>query len=189
MSFALKHNLTDAALQDLLQLVSYFIPKPNIWVSSLYTFKKIFNTTQLKSTCIYYSKYCKSTIDDILQLKCHLCGTEQDSKSYFVSIRIKDQIKNLFNRPGFFHAIQHRFTRMVSPGIVADVKDGVLYGTLAKAGKFLSSIYNLSFQFNTDGVPLFSSSSFSVWPNQWASGEDEKLYKQQTSCRSMVLLY
>ena len=35
MSFALKHNLTDAALQDLLQLVSYFIPKPNIWVSSL----------------------------------------------------------------------------------------------------------------------------------------------------------
>ena len=53
MSFSLKHNLTDAALQDLLQLVSYFIPKPNIWVSSLYTFKKIFNTTQLKSTCIY----------------------------------------------------------------------------------------------------------------------------------------
>ena len=53
---------------------------------------------------------------------------------------------------------------MVSTGIVADVYDGVLYGTLAKAGKFLSSIYNLSFQFNTDGVPLFSSSSFSMWP-------------------------
>ena len=41
MSFALKHNLTDAAQQDLLQLVSYIIPKPNIWVSSLYTFKKL----------------------------------------------------------------------------------------------------------------------------------------------------
>ena len=68
MSFALKHNLTDAALQDLLQLISYFIPKPNICVTSLHSFKKTFNATQrafiivktvnpLLKTCLHYNAH------------------------------------------------------------------------------------------------------------------------------------
>ena len=161
MSFALKHNLTDAALQDLLQLISYFIPKPNICVTSLHSFKKTFNATQLKSTCFHY---CKSSLENMLTLQCPLCGTDQDSKSYFISLCIKEQLQNLFGRPGFFTAIQHRFSRNTSPEVIGDVYDGALYNALFSAGGFLSSACNISFQWNTDGVSLFPSSSYSMWP-------------------------
>jgi hypothetical protein len=77
---------------------------------------------------------------------------------------IKEQLKNLFSRPEFFRAIEHRFSRNVSTGVIGDVYDGALYSALSRAGEFLSTAYNLSFQWNTDGVPLFSSSSYSMWP-------------------------
>ena len=66
MSFALKHNLTDAALKDLLQLISYFVPTPNICITSLYAFKKFFHSTQLRTNRVYYCKVCKYAIEDML---------------------------------------------------------------------------------------------------------------------------
>ena len=71
MSFALKHNLTDAALQDLLQLILYLIPKPNICVTSLYSFKKTFNATQLKSTCFHYCKTVNPLLNTCLHYNAH----------------------------------------------------------------------------------------------------------------------
>lgn len=72
-----------------------------------------------------------------------------------------EQIKCLFSRPGFFTSLCHQFSRNITSGYLEDVYDGTLYCSLSKAGGFLSSI---SLQWNTDGVPLFSSSSFSMWP-------------------------
>ena len=48
-------------------------------------------------------------------------------------------------------------------GVIADVYDGALYSALSRSGEFLSSVCNISFQWNTDGVPLFRSSSYSMW--------------------------
>ena len=39
-----------------------------------------------------------------------------------------------------------------------------IYSALSRSGEFLSSVCNISFQWNTDGVPLFRSSSYSMWP-------------------------
>ena len=138
MSFALKHNLTDAALHDLLQLIAYFVQTPNICITSLYSFKKFFNTTQQKSTRIYYCKNCKSPIEDLLGLHCSSCKEQADLKCYFLNISIADQIKKLFSRPGFFTSLQHRFTRTISPGYMGDVYDGALYRYLSRPGAFLS---------------------------------------------------
>ena len=44
-----------------------------------------------------------------------------------------------------------------------DVYDGALYRALIKDG-FLSNKNNVSFTLNVDGVPVFQSSSFSLWP-------------------------
>ena len=41
--------------------------------------------------------------------------------------------------------------------MIGDVYDGALYNALFSAGGFLSSACNISFQWNTDGVSLFSS--------------------------------
>ena len=88
----------------------------------------------------------------------------KDLKCYFLNISIADQIKKLFSRPGFFTSLQHRFTRTISPGYIGDMYDGALYRHLSRPGAFLSYQSNISFQWNTDGVPLFSSSSYSMWP-------------------------
>ena len=93
MSFALKHNLTDAAIQDLLQLISFFIPTPNTCITSLYSFKKFFAVTQLNSNHIYYCRRCKSTIANMLALQCSMCSELLDFKSYFISISLAEQIK------------------------------------------------------------------------------------------------
>ena len=159
MSFALKHNLTDAALKDLLQLI-YFVPTPNICITSLYAFKKFFHSTQLRTNRVYYCKVCKCAIEDIY---CNSCK-QHNSNCYFVNLCIKEQIQNLFRRPGFFSALQHRFSRPSSPGCIRDVYDGAIYRSLSELGGFLSSTSNISFQWNTDGVSLFKSSSFSMWP-------------------------
>ena len=44
-----------------------------------------------------------------------------------------------------------------------DIKDGFVYQQLVSNG-FLSKSNNISFQLNTDGVPVFKSSGCSFWP-------------------------
>ena len=51
-------------------------------------------------------------------------------------------------------------SRNTSPGVIGDVYDGALNNALFSAGGFLSSACNIYFQWNTDGVSLFSSSSY-----------------------------
>ena len=47
---------------------------------------------------------------------------------------------------------------------IEDVYDGALYQREFKPGGFLSEPYNISFKLNTDGVAIFHSLQFGVWP-------------------------
>jgi hypothetical protein len=44
-----------------------------------------------------------------------------------------------------------------------DICDGEVYQSLVRNG-FLADNRNVSFIFNTDGIPIFKSSKFSFWP-------------------------
>ena len=46
---------------------------------------------------------------------------------------------------------------------ISDISDGAVYETLLEKGAF-KSIYDISVILNTDGVPVFNSSSYSFWP-------------------------
>ena len=46
LSFVINHNLTDAALRDLLHIISLHCPSQNLCVTSLYMFKKYFEATK-----------------------------------------------------------------------------------------------------------------------------------------------
>ena len=46
---------------------------------------------------------------------------------------------------------------------IEDIYDGLRYRKLIQDG-FFDGQYNISFQGNTDGVSLFKSSSFEIWP-------------------------
>lgn len=47
---------------------------------------------------------------------------------------------------------------------IEDVCDGALYQKEFKPGGFLSEPYNISVKLNTDGVAIFRSLQFGVWP-------------------------
>ena len=48
-------------------------------------------------------------------------------------------------------------------GHLSDIHDGSVYKEMVKEGVFLSK-YHISVILNTDGIPVFRSSSFSFWP-------------------------
>ncbi len=168
MSFAINHNLTDSAVQDLLQLINLHCLTPNLCVTTLYMLKKHFSSTQFSSTRHYYCRFCKTTINNF-DLVCPntACGRSAGTKpSYFLELSIADQLRNMFKRPKFFGKLQHRFSRTKPPRLseIEDVYDGQLYCDLMKPGEFLANLRNISFQLNTDGVALFHSSNFGIWP-------------------------
>ena len=48
--------------------------------------------------------------------------------------------------------------------VITDIIDGKYYTRLCEPGQFLNNQCNISVIFNTDGAPLYSSSSVSLWP-------------------------
>jgi len=67
--------------------------------------------------------------------------------------------------PEFVRGLKYRFQRKKRAGKnIEDVYDGSLYQSTCAPGGFLSEPYNLSVKVNTDGVAIFHSSQFGVWP-------------------------
>lgn len=73
-------------------------------------------------------------------------------------------MRELYNRPGFYHRLQHRFRQLhANLNNINDVNDGSLHTNLRRNG-YLSNQNNISFMWYTDGVPVFKSSHISIWP-------------------------
>lgn len=67
--------------------------------------------------------------------------------------------------PEFVSGLEHRFQRRKqAEENIEDVYDGKLYKDQFQHGGLLAQSFNLSFKLNTDGVAVFKSSKFGVWP-------------------------
>ena len=74
-------------------------------------------------------------------------------------------ITHFFADPEFVTGLTHRFNRVKrAERNIEDVYDGALYQRKFVPGGFLSERYNISVKVNTDGVAIFRSSQFGVWP-------------------------
>ena len=66
---------------------------------------------------------------------------------------------------GFYERLQYRFRQnRRSTDNIEDIYDGLVYEKHFKNYGFLANPDNISFFWNTDGVPLFKSSNISIWP-------------------------
>lgn len=84
----------------------------------------------------------------------HTCPGFHTSPFFFLSLD-----------PEFVHGLRHRFERVKRDELsIEDVYDGSLYKSKCGPDGFLSKQYNLSLKLNTDGVAIFHSSQFGVWP-------------------------
>ena len=118
-----------------------------------------------------YHHYCINcffkVIDHAVQNcpKCEYDLLVNGSKRYFIELPIINQMISFFKRVGFYESLQYRFKRNKrSSKNIEDIYDGLIYQKHFKNYGFLANPDNISFLWNTDGMPLFKSSKISIWP-------------------------
>ena len=97
------------------------------------------------------------------------CGYDlaiTDNKRYFIEFPIANQLKSFFKKKDFYENLQYTFNcKKKKKGNLEDIYDGEIYLKHFKDNGFLSNKDNISFLWNTDGVPLvFKSSKVYIWP-------------------------
>jgi len=133
--------------------------KPTIFKKTL--FRKVFE--KLKSPIARHF-YCSSCLAYLEQndSPCE-CENRQET-SYFIEIQVASQIISLFSRERFYEDLQYRFFRQSIEGTHGEIYDGDLYRKLFKPGRFLWDKNNISFTWYSDGIPVFKSKTYSLWP-------------------------
>ena len=103
---------------------------------------------------------------------CEETFAANNDKPIFIEIPIIDQLKVMFSRKGFYSDLKHRYQRKKrNLSAIEDIYDGARYQSYMQSGKFLSQDHNISFIWNTDGVPVFKSSKYSIWPLYFSIAE------------------
>ncbi|XP_066923710.1 uncharacterized protein [Clytia hemisphaerica] len=166
LSYSIRFSLSGEAMSNLLLLIHILLPGGSKIPKTLYMFKKFFS--QLKSPMVFHEfcSYCFTEVQSKEIKICSNCCKEiSKSKSYFIEFPIILQLKKFFRRSDFFESLQYRFKRVKqNEEGIEDIYDGSLYQNNWSKGCNLSNPYNISFTWNTDGVPLFKSSKISLWP-------------------------
>ncbi|XP_071633972.1 uncharacterized protein [Temnothorax longispinosus] len=161
LSLILNHQLTGSCVADLLHVLHLHCIAQGLRKLSLYRFRQYFSFSNAPVTKIYYCSNCMSLLDQNYNV-CPECQ-ERNRVSYFMKLNIIAQLKKILSRPGRYESLQYRFTReKMSINNIEDIYDGQLYQEEIRNG-FLSNS-NISFLWNSDGVPVFKSKKFSIWP-------------------------
>lgn len=175
ISFAMWHSLTGEALADLLVLLDLHCLTPNLCMKSIKTFMDLFRTFKAPLQFHYYCEQCLLYHGTVKQNFCRNCQTtiKRNSNAYFLVIPIISQLSSLFADGTLLKQIwEYKASQSKKDdGMISDIMDGKLYQErFRKDGYFKGSTsqdlgdLHISLQINTDGVSLFHSSTFSIWP-------------------------
>ncbi|KAK3920363.1 Halomucin [Frankliniella fusca] len=183
LTFVLSHRLTGVCVSDLLSLIVLHCRPNNLCLKSLSKFREYFSMIAKKIIIPHH--YC-SICQVLLDKDNPVCEVDPNhTVLYFIEMPIVSQLQAMFKRPGFYELLQYRFQRQKqSPNNIEDIYDGNIYKELFNSG-FLSNPNNLSFSMYFDGVSLFKSSSFSLWPVYFSINELK--YKYRTQKENIVL--
>nr|XP_061839820.1 uncharacterized protein LOC133621630 isoform X1 [Nerophis lumbriciformis]XP_061839821.1 uncharacterized protein LOC133621630 isoform X1 [Nerophis lumbriciformis]XP_061839822.1 uncharacterized protein LOC133621630 isoform X1 [Nerophis lumbriciformis] len=167
MGYVNCHKVTDKARSDLLKMFKMLCPDTNC-LNRVQKFKKIFLSRSASSPILLH-KYCSNCFGPLesKQIKCLSCGTSvsEERSSSFIEVPIKAQIRSLFLKSGFQEKLNFRLSRKkADANNIEAIYDAEVYKQLVDRGGPLSDPKNISLTWNTDGVPIFKSSKFSVWP-------------------------
>ena len=83
----------------------------------------------------------------------------------FLNIPLQTQIKQLLSDPDLYKFLTNRNLDMLTQSNqISDITTGDLYKNLID--KHAMSKNDISFTWNVDGIPVFKSSQYSIWPVQ-----------------------
>ncbi|KAJ1520365.1 hypothetical protein ONE63_003500 [Megalurothrips usitatus] len=184
LTFILSHRLTGLCLSDLLSLIEIHCAPNNRCVKTLYMFKKHFEMFGRDLIiCHFYCSVCEIALESKLSV-CDTCQGHNDV-AYFIEFPILAQLQCMFKRPGFFQSLMFRFNReKKNVNNIEDIYDGSIYQQSVDNG-FLANRNNFSFFMYFDGISLFKSSTFSIWPVYLTINELK--YKLRTQKENTVL--
>ncbi|KAM0735793.1 hypothetical protein ACS0PU_009754 [Formica fusca] len=88
------------------------------------------------------------------------------SSNYFLSIDLESQFKRLLKNTTIIDSLlTYRFNRSkINDTPLEDIYDGAEYRKHFDNGKILSHLYNFSYSFSTDGIPMGKSCGKTIWP-------------------------
>ncbi|XP_076833120.1 uncharacterized protein LOC143478075 isoform X2 [Brachyhypopomus gauderio] len=164
LAFSLKHNVTGALMEDLLKLLKLHSQGSVSIPASKYMLEKPFTDFLDKPEYHHYCGVCANYLGSSLskenELKCEYCSSSKtvrqsvENGEFFIYVSLKDQLKDLLeNQNVQYYSSEH------SSHTIPDITDGEMYKNLkSNCDSFLS------LSFNCDGVPVFRSSRFSIWP-------------------------
>lgn len=177
-AFELRHGLTLTARQDLLQLIKILAgPAFEEWNVSNYNISKMYDPPADK---IVYTFYCSSCniilIEPIVSCDftncnavCQRCKENYflstACSNYFTTIDMRYQLETLFKDKNIVDSLLNNVSQIRrnlcnDDDSISDIYDSQLYKKALGNADELTLTYN----FNTDGAPIFHSSKKSFWP-------------------------
>ena len=164
MSYVLRHNLTGVALQDLLTMFNEHFP--GLVPATSYLFHKAYGQFG-HYVPHFYCINCESYMgpSETAPKDCSSCNAEFDIErnlrvgSYFLVLSLSTQIVDIVKKSGM-----HLNERQSIPGIISDIQCGAEYEKLKKSGQIGAD--DISLMWNCDGIPVFNSNNFQIWPIQ-----------------------
>ncbi|XP_026291272.2 uncharacterized protein LOC113215822 [Frankliniella occidentalis] len=184
LTLAMSFTLSGECLVRIMEIIELHCPPVNHCVKSLFKFKKIFADIGRKILILHY--FCERCYKS-LRGKDGVCNQCRDETiiSFFIEIPFIQQLQKLFMRTGFVERLMYRFQRRKQHhNNVEDIYDGRLYQEFVDNGLNEADV-KLSFMWYTDGVSIFKSSKYSVWPVFFVI--NELSYKDRTNKENIIL--
>lgn len=166
LAFALRYNISDKALESLIQLIDCHLPSTQ-HRSLFMFFKDVPKTPSVHIHFYCYVKTCKRYIqfaeNDVVTCECGArCERTYLTKAgyYFLHISLKDQLIKLLN----YQFIREQLRWKCKNKDERDVINGDVYKRLLDNG--MLSKRDITLQWNTDGIQVHKSSKMQLWPIQ-----------------------
>lgn len=192
-AFALRHNLTWEAIEDLLRLSNRLIGSEVLRPSKYIFKKKINNIANYSSIKHFFCHKCDlyfGTIEDIKILNEKFCPNckakiETDTKfkkNHFVVMPMKTQLRDVLERNSDYLKLNFD----IRATDVCDVQDSIYFQRLREQA---GNIPLVTLTFSTDGAALFNSTKEkSVWPIQFVLNEidlDHRFKRENMLCSAI----
>ncbi|XP_026289147.1 uncharacterized protein LOC113214096 isoform X2 [Frankliniella occidentalis] len=167
LTFMIGCKISGAVMDQLISLINLLLPAGHKFITSLFSFHNHFQSIKTPLNLIYYCIVCTKG----LQAKdsvCDKCGTET-KVGFYLHVPLIEQLRALYARPGFVDLLsyRHKRSKKVSDNL-EDIYDGFLYKSIEP---LLTSELDITLTWNADGISLYKSSNFQVWPIYFSINE------------------
>lgn len=108
----------------------------------------------------FYCSICYKSRKSAKDL-CDSCSDDSKRVFFFISIPLEHQLKKLFARPDFMKDFAE-FLPESNNGNIENIFDGEVYKEVRRT--FPPNVICVTLKFNLDGMQVFTSNNFSLWP-------------------------